>query len=497
MKFLGISYRNHDANIAFSNGKKIKYLKLEREFQNKHQGCINYYYIQYALNKWNIEPKDIDAVAYVTDMSNYQLDNYSNDLVTEYKPKDIYLENFNCPFYLIDHHYAHALSIWPLIDKTDVDFVLDGMGDFEKTYSIFSKNKIIKSYEIDEAESIGRCLTGTIAQINNVSGHWADHAGKLMGLKSYGKINEEYLKLFNNKITEVIKLFSYRKYLTTSSTVEKNPLNYLTSVHNKLEHIVLNFFKNNAKQNDVISYSGGVAQNSVINGILKSNFPNLIIPPHCPDDGLSLGLIEFLRQKYNQEHFEKTNFPFWQDDYSPKREPSEETILRTAEWLAQGKIIGWYQGHGELGPRALGNRSILMNPSVPNGKHIINQKVKRREWFRPFGASILEEHTKQYFNCNYKSEYMLYVTEILDKQKFSSITHIDGTCRIQTVGDNFNTYKRLIDAFYKKTGIPMLLNTSMNVNGKPIASRYIDALDLISNTDLDILVIGNEIYKKE
>ena len=91
---------------------------------------------------------------------------------------------------------------------------------------------------------------------------------------------------------------------------------------------------------------------------------------------------------------------------------------------------------------------------------------------------------------------MLYVTEVIDKQKFNSITHVDGTCRIQTVGNSFNTFKKLIDVFYKKTGIPMLLNTSMNVNGKPIASKYIDALELISNTELDIIVIGNEIYKK-
>jgi len=496
MNFLGISFRNHDANIAFSKNKKIKYLKLEREFQNKHQGCVKYYFIQYALNKWNIEPKDIDAVAYVTDMSNFQLNFYSNDLIVKYKPKDIYLENFKCPFYLIDHHYAHALSIWPLVVKTNIDFVLDGMGDFEKTYSIFSKKKLKKSYELDEAESIGRCLAGQIAQINNVSGHWADLAGKLMALKSFGKTNKEYLNLFNNEITEVAKLFSYRKYLTTNSTVEKTPLNYLTSVHQKLEEIVLNFFKKNAKQNDVISYTGGVAQNSVINGILKKNFSNLIIPPHCPDDGLSLGLIEFLRQNYNQEPFEKTNFPFWQDDYSPKEEPSEKTILKTAEWLAQGKIVGWYQGSGELGPRALGNRSLLMNPSIPNGKDIINHKIKKREWFRPFGASVLEEHTKKYFNCNYKSEYMLYVTEIFDKIKFSPITHVDGTCRIQTVGNNFNTFKRLIDAFYKKTGIPILLNTSMNINGKPIAASYTDALNIMCETDLDVLVIGNEIYKK-
>ena len=211
---------------------------------------------------------------------------------------------------------------------------------------------------------------------------------------------------------------------------------------------------------------------------------------------MSLGLIEFLRQKYNQEPFEKTNFPFWQDDYSPQREPSDETILKTAEWLAQGKIVGWYQGNGELGPRALGNRSILMDPSKFNGKHIINEKVKKREWFRPFGASILEEHTDKFFKCNFKSEFMLYVTEIIDKQKFTPITHVDGTCRIQTVGNSFNTYKRLIDAFYKKTGIPMLLNTSLNINGRPIASRSIDALELISTTELDILIIGNEIYKK-
>lgn len=497
MKFIGISFRNHDANISFSDGKKIKYLKLEREFQNKHQGCINYYGVQYILNKWNIEPKDIDAVAYVTDMSSYQLDSYSRDLIREYKPKDIYLENFKCPFYLIEHHYAHKLSTWPIIDKTDIDFVLDGLGDFEKTYSIFLKNKLLKSYEQDEAQSIGSCLSAPqIRDLNNVSGHLIDIPGKLMGLKSFGKINKEYFNLFNNDITEVRKLYSYRKYLTTNSTVEKNPLNFLTSVHNKLEQITLNFFKNNANQNDVISYSGGVAQNCVINGILKNNFPNLVIPPHCPDDGLSLGLIEFLRQHYNQEPFEKTNFPFWQDDYSPKREPSDETILKTAEWLAQGKIVGWYQGNGELGPRALGNRSILMNPAKLNGKEIINQKVKKREWFRPFGASILEEHASKFFKCNFKSEFMLYVTEIIDKQKFNSITHVDGTCRIQTVGNSFNTYKRLIDIFYKKTGIPMLLNTSMNINGRPIASRYIDAIELFSTTELDILVIGNEIYKK-
>jgi carbamoyltransferase len=137
-----------------------------------------------------------------------------------------------------------------------------------------------------------------------------------------------------------------------------------------------------------------------------------------------------------------------------------------------------------------------MNPTILNGRILINQKIKKREWFRPFGASILEDHTKKYFNLDYKSEYMLYVANIKDKQKFNSITHVDGTCRIQTVGNNFKTFKRLLDCFYKITGIPMLLNTSMNINGMPIASRSIDALELFSNTELDVLVIGNDLYKK-
>ena len=137
-----------------------------------------------------------------------------------------------------------------------------------------------------------------------------------------------------------------------------------------------------------------------------------------------------------------------------------------------------------------------MNPSIQNGKHLINSKVKQREWFRPFGASVLEEHTHNYFKCNYKSEYMLYVTDVLDKNKFNSITHVDGTCRIQTVGTKLDVYKRLLDCFYKLTGIPLLLNTSMNINGRPIASRYIDALELFTKSNLDVLVIGDEIYKK-
>jgi carbamoyltransferase len=496
MNFLGISFRNHDANLSYSYGNKIKYIKFEREFNQKHFGCVDYYFIQYVLDKWKINILDIDAVAYVTDMSFIGLPHYSNDLIEELKPNNWFFKKFKCPFFKLDHHFTHMLSLWPLTDKSDVEFVLDGMGDFEKTYSIFKNKKFFKSWDRDDAESMGRML-GSLANSNNVSGHGLDLAGKLMGLKSYGKINYDFCNLFENNIEEIQKLFSDRKYYAFNNNEEKNALNRLASIHYKCENIILDFFKNHANKNNTITYSGGIAQNSVINGILKKEFPNLIIPPHCPDDGLSLGLIEFLRTYYKQDLFEKTNFPYWQDDIAPTSFPSLETINKTAELLASNKIVGWYQGHGELGPRALGNRSILMNPLIKNGKEILNNRVKKREWFRPFGATILEECVSKYFNFQGKSEYMLFVTEILEKEKFPSITHTDNTCRIQTLNyENNNFYYLLLNKFFKLTGIPILLNTSLNINGSPICSKPFQALQLFQNTELDALVIGNELYIK-
>ena len=164
------------------------------------------------------------------------------------------------------------------------------------------------------------------------------------------------------------------------------------------EKVYVDTFERYTEVDDVICYSGGVAQNTVINSEIRKVRPDLHIPPHCNDSGLSLGAVEFLRRYYDQEDFDTTGFPFWQDDEAPSTPPSIKTIKETAERLARGEIVAWYQGHGEVGPRALGNRSILMNPSVENGKSVINGKVKNREFYRPFGASVLEEKAKNYFD---------------------------------------------------------------------------------------------------
>jgi carbamoyltransferase len=503
MKFIGLNLRNHDANVSFSDGKNVKYLKFEREFSQKHFGTTDPYYLDYVLNKWNINPKEIDGIAYLIDMNipiNPYISNntwYDTDsLYEEFKPDHWYFNKFNCPFFRIDHHYAHSLSVWPVINNTDVDLVNDALGDLEDTYTIFRKNRRVLRKDREDGLSFG-VLLNLIAEDMGIEGMWQDLAGKMMGLKSYGKIDFEYINQFDNDIGELERLFNQRKYYRTKSSLEKNEINRLASCHYKAELVIIEHFKKHVNQTEVVSYSGGVAQNCVLNSKLRKFFPNLHIPPHSPDDGLSLGCIEFLRKKFNQPEFSKENFPFWQDDIRPLTNPQIDTIKKTAKLLSNGHIIGWYQGHGEIGPRALGNRSILMNPAIDNAREILNNQVKRREWFRPFGISIIEKEVENYFDFVGKSEYMLFTAQVKDKERFKSITHVDGSCRIQTVNQSHEIFYKLLMEFYSITGIPMLINTSLNINGRPIAGKPLEALELFNNSQMTSLVIGNELYIKE
>ena len=173
---------------------------------------------------------------------------------------------------------------------------------------------------------------------------------------------------------------------------------------------------------------------------------------------------------------------------------SDQVILETAEALADGDIVAWYQGHGEIGPRALGNRSILMNPRLPDAKDTLNRKVKHREHFRPFGGSVLLEDVDKHFEWTGACPYMNVSVPVKD-EGLKAITHIDGSSRIQTV-DGDGSYARLIRKYKEITGDGVLLNTSLNVGGKPIAGHKWEAKELFAKKDIDVLVIGDDILSK-
>jgi carbamoyltransferase len=498
MKFIGLRLCEHDSNISYSNGKYVKYYKSERDYQIKHHGFQDLNQWKRIIDSWNINPSEIDAIGIVLDC--FRHPHLKCDESKLYETIDIPLfknMGFNCPVFRVDHHYAHFLSSWPLDIDPTIGFVFDGFGDDFITHSIFKSEERTLKYDRTFSPSFGIILS-RVALCLNIGGSSYDHAGKVMALKGYGNISSEELEREKTRLSRFN--LNFLDILWNTQCIpeleKQGQYNHIQICHEITEDIYVEHFKKYSNQNDIVCYSGGVAQNTIINSKIKKHIPNLHIPPHCNDEGLSLGVIEFLRKYFQQEKFDNSGYPFWQFDEAPDSIVSEKTISKTAEHLANGKIVGWYQGNGEVGSRALGNRSILMNPLIKNGKDILNQRVKHREWFRPFGASILEEETQNYFDWNGHSPYMLYVMNILNKQSFPAITHIDGTCRTQTVSSNLSSYYSLIEKFKTITGVPMLLNTSLNNGGKPICGRINDALELFSATDLDVLVVGDQIYEK-
>ena len=491
MKFIGLRLDEHDSNVSYFDGSVVRYYNSERDYQIKHHGFDDQNHWTNVLKKWNVNPSEIDAIAIVKD-DNGVSNVFGGSLYKHIGIKLFKLLGFDCPIVQIDHHYAHHLSTWTLGVNPTVGVVFDGFGDDYITHSIFREDKRILTHQIDKYISLGMLLS-TIGEDIGMSGNKLDHAGKIMAMKAFGKpftTDQKYNLENYHSVWKEGKDWANLSY--TNKDQFQTICDWVSEAHTITEQVYADHFLEHTTEDDIISYSGGIAQNTVINSVIREIRPALHIPPHCNDAGLSLGCIEFLRKYYDQEEFDTSEFPYWQEDEAPIDPPSDATIKQTAELLARGKVVAWYQGHGEVGPRALGNRSILMNPTLASGKNKINM-VKRREKFRPFGASVLEEKASEYFDFPHTSPYMLYVMNHLDPKSFPAVSHVDGTCRAQTVSREQRTYYTLIEEFEKLTGVPMLLNTSLNVAGKPICGTKANALQVLCDTRMNTLVYGDEI----
>jgi carbamoyltransferase len=266
---------------------------------------------------------------------------------------------------------------------------------------------------------------------------------------------------------------------------------------------------------------GGVALNGVANYkiLTEGPFENIHIPPSPGDAGSAVGAAQYLYHIYhkNPKNIFRNNSDLIQENIYvgpsfsnekikdfldsrniPYESFNRESLLKkTAQLIADGNVVGWYQGKMEWGPRALGNRSILADPRKSEMKDILNQKIKHRESFRPFAPSIMEEYTSEYFDMDISSPYMLMVSPVKKPEKIPAVTHIDGTGRIQTVSKETNSlYYDLINEFFKITGIPVIINTSMNVMGEPIVNTPEQAYNMIVKTDMDYLIMGNYLIEK-
>ena len=255
--------------------------------------------------------------------------------------------------------------------------------------------------------------------------------------------------------------------------------------------------------------AGGCALNSVANGKLFDHTPfrRTYIQPAAGDEGLAIGAaLHTYHSVLQQPRRHELKHSYLGPEFSESRIQSAlqnaglrcrkmergALLQETAEQIASGNVIGWFQGRMEWGPRALGNRSIVAHPGLPNMKDVLNARIKHREWFRPFAPSIMADHQHEYFEHDHPSPFMLHVYKIRPEKRkeLCAVNHVDDTGRLQSVTREENSmYYDLISAFHRRTGIPVILNTSFNEN-EPIVCTPEEAIDCFQRTRMDVLAIG-------
>ena len=404
--------------------------------------------------------------------------------VLDYKPTHLWDHYFKDDIYFIDHHQAHATYAYINSGFEESDIVaIDGIGYKFRCIFIDRNKQII---DLSKELPIGWLWN----HMSKLTGFGSLGASKLMGLVGYGSFSQYYYDvfetIFSGKITEkkqpMHKLINVEEYgrEDLAFTLQKFTIDKIK------EHIYP------LKTCDNLCLAGGVIYNGYLNEEFTKHYENVYIPPAVGDEGQALGVYQHADYVLNKNKHKTETFAGREHEYIGN---SIMNIEDVAQEIANGKIVGWFQGKSESGNRALGNRCILADPRNPKIKDIINHTIKKREDFRPFAPAVLEEHYQEYFDTNSPSPYMSRICKV-KSDKVPGITHRDNTARIQTVNKQFNEkFYNLINEFYKITGIPMLLNTSFNCH-EPIVESPEDAIRTFKKTELDILVINNWIIRK-
>jgi carbamoyltransferase len=428
-----------------------------------------------------------------------------------------------------EHHLCHAATACYTSQFNEgICLVLDGMGE-GSSYSIFKYENgeitpLIGKPFLNMA-SIGFLYSAVCWGLGFdpvVGEEW-----KVMGLAPYGKKDHELYELLRPMVRVdgifLVQAKDYAERLTTLiemrdltiAAIEKADLAFTAQL--VFEEIVIELINNVHKKfgGKNLLMAGGCTLNSTCNGKIISGTPytNLHVPMAPGDDGNCIGSA-FLSWKEDNpdKRVRNSHTPYLGSSYKEEVlervvilgkhkvdicDNNEELTKKIAEKLSVGKLIGWFQGRAEFGPRSLGNRSILADPRNTDVKDKINSRIKFREEFRPFAPSILHEKGEAFFKNYEYSPYMERTLEFSDTKSAPGVVHENNSGRLQSVTEELNPlYHQLISEFEKITGVPVLLNTSFNIMGRPIVHDVEDAIALFYTSGLDVLVIGNHIFEK-
>ena len=453
-------------------------------------------------------------------------------------------EDIRAPIHTLEHHSTHLASAF-LISPFEKAAILsvDGMGDFVSTLCAVGEGNHLEYFSrVYYPHSIGY-LYNAITLYLGFPAYGDEY--KVMGLAPYGE--PEYLDAFRRIIYPHgdnfelnLDYFTHHqqgiamKWDNGAPSVEpfhspeleklfgpvRHPQSELTQKHQNIaaslqavtEEIIFHLLNrlSDRTKTDNLCLAGGVAMNSVANGKISQNTPfqNVYIPVGAADNGTSIGAAFFIwHQILKQPRQFLLNHAYWGSEFAdaeclealksenlPSQYLDPEALRhQVVDALCQGKVVGWFQGRMEFGARALGNRTLLADPRRADMRDIINLKIKFREKFRPFAPSILEERVGEYFEIDASSPFMEKVLKIRPEKRaeIPAVTHVDGTGRLQTVNRQTNPpYWELINTFGQRTGIPMVLNTSLNEN-EPIVRTPTEAIKCFLRTHMDALVLGS------
>lgn len=503
----------HDASVCLlKNGELIFYIEEERLSRAKHDS--------YPFLAIDEILKYTDRLDHLAVSNNTAYPNNINPFIIYCFKKNL-IKHDNQVFFLHgereEHHLYHASNAFYASGfEESICVVVDALGTYknlsnnahgweiESVYHasyphsfkplfkrLFNYKSVCQEYTSDTVEITNKPSIGVLySEISVALGFLNLDCGKVMGLSSYGNklVNIDYQESYEHPNRCIINNMHEHSKEDISYTIQSISQNYC------LDLIKKQIDKTGCKN---VTFSGGYGLNCVANYFYRKHLPkdvNLYVDPLSYDGGASIGVAKYAYHLlYKDSNIRKQTSLYTGTNTCESVEGENVSYEDIVSLLISGEIVALFQGRSEAGPRALGNRSIIFDPRIKNGKDIVNT-VKGREYFRPFAGSVLKEHCHEWFDMAglEESPFMMYAVDVNPNKKdlIPSVVHVDGTCRVQTVTQqqNYHFYN-LIKTFKDKTGIPLLFNTSFNLAGDSIVETIDDAIETLKRSDIKYLYL--------
>ena len=554
MYIIGISAFYHDSSVCLFRDNQLIFACEEEKFTGiKHDNSFPENALSYVFKHYKLNEKNIQAVCYYEDPK-LKYERVMNNINTKWFKQPLYslksflkikknmneidekLKKISTNVFYSTHHEAHLYySFYTSSFDESICLSVDGVGEIDTLSMGIGTYHGIKYQTLARyPHSLGLYYSAMTSYLG-----FKPNEGeyKMMGLAPYGdykkyiKEARELINYNNNILTCNMNVFCWDRsdksmfneklaeLLPVLQRLPEEPIkqehkDLAASIQKVYEEVFFNICKSikSINKNTNLSLGGGCAYNGTANGkiIDKTQFNHLWIPAAPSDAGSCIGAVIHYLVKEKKIRSKVTKNPFLGPEFyfndirkaiggNQFKKFESDKKLRTfiATKLNEGKVVGWYQGHIEFGSRALGNRSILANPTFPDMKDKINRVIKKREGFRPFAPMVTKEKQHEFFDMVDDIPYMNQVVKVKEeyRDKLPAVTHVDGSARVQTVYTHTQIHD-LLKEFEKISGYPILLNTSFNVKDKTMVLTPKDAVDTYFDTEMDILVMGNYVMFK-